>query len=179
MIYISLLRGINVGGRNKIKMADLKEVYKALAYEEVITYIQSGNVIFKTKKTAEAKLEKSIKEAIKKTFGLEIPVLVISKKELEALAQANPYKDRKLEPKYIHFTILASPPDQEKIDLVNAIEFPGEEFTVTDRVAYLCLPNGYGRTKLHNNFFESKLKVKATSRNLKSILKLIELSDYS
>lgn len=174
--YISLLRGINVSGQKKIKMADLKAMYINLGFEDVLTYIQSGNVIFKTKKTALEKLEKTIKEGIQKTFGFEVPTLVISRAELSTLAEANPYKDREVEHKFLYLTLLLHPPAKEKIQTIEAMEFPGEEFKITERVVYLCVPNGYGRTKLNNNFFESKLKTQATTRNLKSINKLLELS---
>ena len=175
--YISLLRGINVAGKKKVIMTELKKMFQDLGFQDVVTYIQSGNVIFKTKKTAEVKLEKIIKASIEKTFVFDVPVLVLSEKELQKIADNNPYKDRELELKLLHFTLLSTPPKEEKIKLVEAMEFPGEEFTITERVVYLCLPNGYGRTKLNNNFFESKLKVKATTRNLKSIYKLLELAN--
>ncbi|MFT7605208.1 MAG: hypothetical protein ACI8VT_002802 [Saprospiraceae bacterium] len=174
--YLSLLRGINVSGQKKIKMADLKLMYESLGFEDVTTYIQSGNVIFKTKKSRESNLEEPIKKEIRKTFGFEVPVLVLCYEELLSLAAANPYKDSELDHKFLHFTLLSTPPDAEKIKVVNEMQFPGEEFLVTKRVVYLCLPNGYGRTKLNNNFFESKLKVSATTRNLKSVNKLIELA---
>lgn len=174
--YIALLRGINVSGQKKILMADLKRMFHDLGYEKVVTYIQSGNVIFQTKKTAEAKLEKTIKAAIEKTFGFDVPTLVLTSTELQEIENSNPYKDRDVEHKFLGLTILATPPEEEKINMVQAINFPGEEFTVTKRVIYLCCPNGFGRSKLSNKFFESKLKVKATNRNLRSVLKLIELS---
>ncbi len=174
--YISLLRGINVSGQKKIKMADLKAMFERIGYEAVITYIQSGNVIFKTKKIAEAILETSIKEGIKKTFGFDVPVIVLAHDELQLLAEENPYKDSDLDHKFLHFTLLSSPPDSDKVKVIQAMEFPGEAFTITKRVVYLSLPNGYGRTKLNNNFFESKLKVQATTRNLKSVNKLLELA---
>lgn len=176
-VYISLLRGINVSGKKKIKMAALKAMFEDLGFEAVITYIQSGNIIFKTKKTKEALLEKKIKTAIEKTFGYNVPTLVLSRAELAKLEKENPYRKRDLAPNLLHFTLLATPPSSEKIQSVQAMEFPGEEFTITDRIVFLCLPNGYGRTKLNNNFFESKLKVQATTRNLKSINKILELSN--
>ena len=174
--YLSLLRGINVSGQKKIKMADLKKLYEDLGFSEVTTYIQSGNVIFKTKKTKEVILEESIKAGIEKIFGFDVPVLVLTHEELLSLADSNPYKNRDLDHKFLHFTLLSTPPDPKKIKAVSDMKFPGEEFTITKRVVYLCLPNGYGRTKLNNNFFESKLKVQATTRNLKSVYKLLELA---
>jgi len=175
--YIALLRGINVSGQKKIIMAELKKMFQDLKYQDVVTYIQSGNVIFKTKKTAETKLEKTIKVAIEKTFGFDVPVLVLPGKELQKLADDNPYKDRDVEHKFMGLTILATPPEDEKIKILQDIEFPGEEFTVTKRVIYLCCPNGFGRSKLNNKFFETKLKVRATNRNLRSVYKILELAE--
>lgn len=175
--YIALLRGINVSGQKKILMADLKKMFIDLGYQEVVTYIQSGNVIFQTKKTAEEKLEKNIKSAIEKTFGFDVPVFVLTRDELKKLSDNNPYKDRPVASNFIFLTILSSAPEDENIEMVQAMEFPGEEFSITKRVVYLCLPNGAGRSKLTNNFFEKKLKVRATSRNMRSVLKLLNLSE--
>lgn len=174
--YISLLRGINVAGKKKIKMAELKVMYEQLGYTDVISYIQSGNVIFKTKKTAVDQLAKVIKAAIMDTFGFEVPTLILSRASLQKLIEANPYKDRDVEPKFLHLTILANPPAAEKAESFKALSFPGEAFSLAERVVYLCLPNGYGRTKLNNNFIESKLKVQATTRNLKSANKILKLA---
>lgn len=175
--YISLLRGINVSGQKKIKMADLKAMYLNLGFENVITYIQSGNVLFKAQKTSAAKLGLLIKEAIQKTFGFDVPVLVIDEKEFKAMELANPYRDSDVEHKFLGLTFLAEVPDQERVIELKKLDFPGEEFEVIGRVIYLSCPNGFGRSKLSNNFFESKLKVKATSRNLRSTRKLIELAE--
>ena len=174
--YLSLLRGINVSGQKKIKMADLKAMFENMGFNEVITYIQSGNVIFKTKDGDEEQFSKAIKKEIQNTFGFDVPVLVLSYTTLLAMADSNPFKNRDTDHKLLHLTFLAAQPEAEKINSVNALDFPEEEFIVTNKVVYLYLPNGYGRTKLNNNFFESKLKVPATTRNLKSVNSLLELA---
>ncbi len=173
--YISLLRGINVGGKNKIKMAELRAMLEGLGFKDVVTYIQSGNIIFKTKKTKETALEKKIKEGILKTFGLEVPTLVLTEKTLQKLATENTYKDRDIPHNLLFLTFLSTSPTADKIKSVNAIEFPGEEFKVYKNVVYLCLPNGSARSKLSNNFFEKKLAVQATTRNLRTVNKLLEM----
>lgn len=174
--YISLLRGINVAGQKKIKMAELRLMYEKLGFESVRTYIQSGNVIFKTRKMALDRLEARIKSAIAETFGFDVPILVLQHETLQNMVDENPYKDRTVDPKFIYFTLLKNVPESERVQVVEAMNFPDEEFAISNRVVYLCVPNGYGRTKLSNNFFENKLKVQATTRNLKSIRKLLELS---
>lgn len=174
--YIALLRGINVAGQKKIKMAELKEMFSKMGYSNVVTYIQSGNVIFDTKKTKFATLENNIKTAILNTFTFDVPVLVTDHKELTDIEQNNPYRNRAVESKFLYFTLLAEAPDSTFIKKTQDLTFPGEAFYITPRVVYICVPNGYGRTKISNNFFESKLKVSATTRNLKTLSKLIELS---
>ncbi len=178
-IYISLLRGINVAGQKKIKMLDLKTMYQELGYTDVTTYIQSGNVIFKTKKKALDKIEQNIKKAISDTFGFDVPVLVLTNKTLEEIVQNNPYDKSEADSKHIYFTLLKSAPAAEKIAAIEKLEFPEEVFTITDKAIYLWVSKGYGRSKLNNNFFENKLKVQATTRNLKTIKKLLELSATS
>lgn len=173
--YISLLRGINVSGQKKIKMADLKLLYESLGLKNIVSYIQSGNVIFQSKSGKREKLEQSIQKAIFETFGFEVPVFVLEADKLITLSNANPFKDLAVEEKYLHLTLLHSAPEPEKIHAVSEMKFEGENFQLTKDVVYLYLPNGYGRCKLNNNFLESKLKVRATTRNLKTINHLLEL----
>jgi uncharacterized protein (DUF1697 family) len=175
-IYISLLRGINVSGQKKIKMADLKNMYEELGFSEVVTYIQSGNVLFSTKPAPEKALERKIKKAILDAFGYDVPVLVLTYETLERLAVKNPYSPEATDLKLLHMTLLSKPPEAAVMEAVQRLEYPGESFKITPEVVYLHLPNGYGRTKLNNNFFEAKLKVSATTRNLKTINKLLELA---
>ncbi|SNR72956.1 Uncharacterized conserved protein, DUF1697 family [Lutibacter agarilyticus] len=176
--YIALLRGINVTGHNNIKMADLKQLFLNLGHLNVTTYIQSGNVIFNSKKTNIETLEKEIIDTVYKNFGYNIKVLVITKTELETIFNNNPFvKKNTIDRSKLHVTLLSYKPNLNKIETINCLNSTtNDEFKIKDKSIYLNCPNGYGKTKLNNNFFEKKLNVSATTRNWKTITKLIELS---
>ncbi|PKA82565.1 uncharacterized protein (DUF1697 family) [Ulvibacter sp. MAR_2010_11] len=169
--YIALLRGINVSGHKKILMTDLKALFEALGFEKVQTYIQSGNVVFTSEK--KVNLADIISEAIKKAYGWEVPVLVLTVSEIEAILAHCPFPMEKMEKSY--FVLLAQPPLKEDIDATSSLYFPKEEFIITPQCVYLYTEIGAGNTKLSNNFFEKKLKVSATSRNYRTMAKLLSL----
>jgi uncharacterized protein (DUF1697 family) len=176
--YISLLRGINVSGQNKIKMDRLKEMYENLHFTNIITYIQSGNVIFQCKKTDPDDLAIEISTCIKSTFGMEIPVMVFEKNELKEIVFKNPFlTDEKKEISYQHVTFLARMPDKFSKESFVQYKSPVEEMAHFDRAIYLYCPNGYGKTKLTNSLFESKLNVGATTRNLRTTTELLNIAE--
>ena len=174
--HIALLRGINVGGRRKILMADLKEMFSKLGHSEVISYIQSGNIIFSSKsRKSNTSFEKEITIAIKERFGHDVPVIIRSVKEINDLIKLNPFlKDSQIED--LHVTFLKEVPDAEKINKLQELDFTPDQFSITDHHAYIACYGGYRNTKLTNTLFEKKLKVSATTRNWKTILKLQALS---
>lgn len=172
--YICLLRGINVGGHKKIKMADLKTLFTSLGYAELVTYIQSGNIIFKSHEIGVDEITAVIKKAIADTYGFEVPVFVLTRTMLTQI-----YESYAFSPAYIescYFTLLHTPAQPEDIAAVNTIEIPFEHFVVTENCIYFYPEKGYGRAKGTNSFFEKKLGVTATTRNYKTIKKLLELS---
>jgi len=172
--YISILRGINVSGQNKIIMADLKLLYEDLGFLDVITYIQSGNVVFKTNlKTTTTKLAKLIEDKIKGNYGFEVPVIIRTQNELQNIIEINPFKNDEIDGLYV--TFLSNQPNANQLEKLENVNFLPDKFELIDKEVYLSVVS-YGNTKLSNNFFESKLKVTATTRNLKTIIKLIELS---
>jgi len=177
-IYIALLRGINVAGHHKIKMAELKQLFVDLSYTNVITYIQSGNVIFQTKKLNSSKIENDIIKAIKAKFGYDLKVLVITKKELKTTFVSNPFlKKGTIDSTKLGITFLRNTPTLENIPQISALVSNSEdEFKIIEKTIYLHLPTGSAKTKLTNNLFERKLKTDATTRNWKTITKLVELS---
>ncbi len=179
-IYIALLRGINVSGQKKIKMVDLKTMFENLGFTSVTTYIQSGNIIFKSDKEDIDFLGHCIKERILETFEYDVPVLVLTPKTLKSIHQNNPFSKRimsgEIEEKRMYFTLLGSAPETTNPETCIAASSGGEEFVITKNVVYFFAANGYGKTKLNNNFFEKKLKCSATTRNLKTIIKLLEIS---
>lgn len=173
--YISMLRGINVGGQNKIKMETLRQLYAGLGFSYVQSYIQSGNVIFQSKSTDISLLEKTISAAIRETFGLEVPVLILTVRDMEQAVQKNPYRlDSSKDPGTIHLTFLSAIPEVSLLEKISSAAYVPDEFRVIGKVIYIHCPEGYGRTKLTNTFFENKLKLKATSRNLKTATELTE-----
>ncbi|MFA8344353.1 MAG: DUF1697 domain-containing protein [Rhodothermaceae bacterium] len=176
--YIAILRGINVSGKNKIKMAELKLMFEQAGFKNVVTYIQSGNIIFEHKKSDVVTLQKSIETEIKKTFDLDVPALVLEKKTLSKIFSNNPFLTKRSEDiNFLHATILENIPEKSLVSKIENFESGSDEFIVEKNVIYVFCPNGYGRTKLTNIFFENKLKTKATTRNWKTVTKLIELSE--
>ena len=176
--YISILRGINVSGHKLIKMDALKKLFEDLSFKNIRTYIQSGNVIFETKKVDTKNLEAKIEKQIFKTFGFEVLVLVKEKNEWKTVLNNNPFlKNRNEDISKLHVTFLSSEPEQTNIDNILQTKFNNDEFIILEKIIYLFCPDGYGNTKLSNNFFENKLKVSATTRNWKTIIELNKLTD--
>ncbi|MDD7886890.1 DUF1697 domain-containing protein [Flavivirga sp. 57AJ16] len=172
--YIALLRGINVSGQKKIPMAKLRELLTNSGLEGVQTYIQSGNVIFKSSEKDIHKLELKIHEAIKTHFGFEVPILVKTPEDLQYIFDNCPFPDEKKTNSY--FTLLYSVPDKGLIDDVSKITYPNETFVIANNCIYFYCSTGYGKAKYNNNFFERKLKTTATARNYKTMVKLIAMS---
>lgn len=174
--YIAILRGINVSGKNKIAMKDLKAALDGAGYQNVVTYIQSGNVVFKHKQTDEKTLAQQITQLIKTNFGLDVPVLVRTAKNIQQAYTNNPFlKQKGIDINKLHITFLDEVPTQENIDKTNTYSYPPDEFIIADDNVYVHCPDTYGNTKITNTFFENKLKVQATTRNLKTVTKLIEM----
>ena len=176
--YISILRGINVGGKNLIKMNLLKELYESLGFSPAITYIQSGNVIFQANRMAPEELEKILATAIASRFSFAVPVIVIEPAELKALVTQNPFTTKRSEDiEKLHITFLSQSPTLEITNSLNSNSYLPDELFVTNKAVYLYCPNGYGKTKLTNTFFESKLKVTATTRNMRTVMELLRISE--
>lgn len=175
--YVSILRGINVSGKNLIKMDALKKTYESLGFIDVKNYVQSGNIIFSADETETGLLEEKLSSAIKKDFGFEVPVIVMSKADLEKIIEENPFvRDSEKDPGALYVTFLAdSLADFDREGIEEKIQ-GDEEIHFGSRAVYLYCPHGYGKTKLNNTFLERKLKQKATTRNWKTTNKLLELA---
>ena len=175
--YISLLRGINVSGQKKIKMAGLVSLYEALGLKKVRTYVQSGNVIFDSAAGGARKLSQKIEEEIQKVFGFSVTVLIRTAAELQDVAENNLFlKKKATDITKLHVTFLSEKPDKAALKQLETIETGGDAFEVAEKHIYLYCPNGYGRTKLSNTFFEKKLKVAATTRNWNTVTALLEMA---
>lgn len=174
--YITLLRGINVSGQKLIKMVDLKKHFEELGFSDVQTYIQSGNIVFKSDKPSTQVLESLIEDKIKEKYGWDVPTMVKKKEELEYALKNNPRAHDGTDPKLVFFTFLDQEPTQENIEKLAEKEYPDEEYRIDGTCIYFHPKNGAGKAKMGNNLFENKLKVKATTRNLRTVQKLIEMA---
>lgn len=171
--FIVILRGINVSGKNKLPMQELRELLSTLGFQAIQTYIQSGNIILRSD-VARNTIVTQIQTAIKEQYGYDVPVLIRTVEEWEKAIANNPYPIDNH--KVLHFTFLSEVPMSTEIT-VNAAE--GDHYTIIDDVVYIYALGGYGKSKLSNNLFEKKLKVTATTRNYKTTMKLLELAKKS
>lgn len=170
--YIALLRGINVGGHKKILMADLRLILESIGLQNVQTYIQSGNVVFKSKNGNN--LDQKITKAIKEKYGFEVPVLVTTASKIKLILDDCPFSNEVKEKSY--FVLLQSLPSSENVSITNSVSYPNEEFVITKSCVYLYSEFGAAKAKLSTNFFERKLKVKATARNYRTMVKLVAMA---
>ena len=171
--FIALLRGINVSGQKKVPMAQLRSLLANSGFKNVQTYIQSGNVIFQTLEENKSELENIIQNSIFSHFGFDVSVLVRTPLNIQNILDVCPFSEDKKINSY--FTLLHSNPDISLMDETSVISYPDEEFHITNSCVYFFSSNGYGNAKCNNNFFERKLKVTATTRNYKTMVKLLSL----
>ncbi|OFX24347.1 MAG: hypothetical protein A2041_09765 [Bacteroidetes bacterium GWA2_31_9b] len=176
--YISILRGINVSGQKLIKMDALRQMYSDLGFKNIHSYIQSGNIIFQAQKIKHEYLEKKITEKIVADFGFNVPVIVMEFDYLSMVLKNNPFVVERTEDiTKLYVTFLSHEPVQANIDKINIGQFLPDEFILKGKTIYLFCPNGYGKTKLTNSFFENKFKVVATTRNWNTINELYKISE--
>ncbi|MFD2671728.1 DUF1697 domain-containing protein [Marinicrinis sediminis] len=173
--YIALLRGINVGGHHKIKMAELRELLEEIGLEQIQTYIQSGNVLF-TSSQPEQELRDQLEQAIKERFGFAVPVILRTRDEWEQLISNNPFTDGERqaasetsEGESFYVAMLHEPPSPEVIEKWKSYQTSEERMEVVGRDVYLLFPNSIRNSKMANQIHSLGL---ATTRNGKTILKL-------
>ena len=172
--YIALLRGINLGSHHKIKMTELRDSLEHIGLQNVQTYIQSGNVIFDTDIEGKEKIQDVVHAVILKDFGFDVPTLAVTQEAVESILKTNPFADE--EENRLYFVLLKNPPEKSLVDQFKEQKFENEDFHITDQCVYLVCKKGYGNAKLNNNLIERKLKVEATTRNLKTMQKLLEMT---
>ncbi len=173
-MYVILLRGVNVGGNNKVPMADLRTALADRGLEKVSTYIASGNV-FADSSLGSVELALLVRTTILDSFGLEIPVLVRTHAELVSVAQRNPFEHEKDNAK-LAITFLDGEPSPFSITALLTANPEPEQFVIDGTTMYAYYPNGFGQTKLTSTLIDRKLKTISTTRNFNTLLKLIELS---
>jgi uncharacterized protein (DUF1697 family) len=170
--YIALLRGINVSGQKKIKMAELRNLLTEAGLTQVQTYLQSGNVVFQSESSEKA--SEKIERCIMEHYGYQVKVLLTTPDALGQIVAENPFSEQ--DTKLLYVTFLAEDPAPELLEKLQAVDYSPETFVFKDNIIYTFAANGYGRAKLNNNFLEKKLKVAATTRNWKTVNALLEMS---
>ncbi|MBX3280853.1 MAG: DUF1697 domain-containing protein [Acidobacteria bacterium] len=175
MRYVALPRGINVSGANMIKMSDLKAAFESLGFENVVTYINSGNLAFDTKKTAETTLIKKAAAILASLTGRPIPVMVREQTYIERIILNNPFAGQFESHKEMHVLFLNEELTKEgKLFLAENVP-PPERFSVSGREIYCHLPMGVADSYLGRGTFERKLKIAVTARNWRTVEKLAAL----
>jgi uncharacterized protein (DUF1697 family) len=173
-VFISLLRGINVGGNKKIRMAELTALYQSLGFTTVQTLLQSGNVIFSSTLTDPASITAQLEAAIIERFGFESKIILRSHDQLRAIIQHHPCSaDQLAEPARILVTFLQREPDPQAVEALRQAHQGSEIIHHQGQELYLYYPDGMGRSKLDNSFIERKLKVISTGRNWNTVNKLL------
>ncbi len=174
--YVALLRGVNVGGKNRLPMKDLAAMFGESGCVDVLTYIQSGNVVFRATKACATRIPTVVAAAISDRFGFRAPVIVRSADELRAIARDNPFLRPGADVDALHVMFLADRPAKGNVASLDPKRSPPDVFEVRGSEIYLRCPNGAARTKLTNAYFDAKLSTTSTMRNWRTVLKLAELA---
>ncbi|HOY39199.1 MAG: DUF1697 domain-containing protein [Bacteroidales bacterium] len=175
--YISLLRGINVNGKNRITMDALRKSYGNLGFGSVRTYVQSGNVVFTANDAQAEELAQKITQQIKKDFGVDVPVIVLTIDQLQHIVDSNPFLEHgDTNENSLYITFLSSYPHNIDIPTIEAKKLRNEEVFFAGNAVYLYCHDGYGNTKLTTGFFETKLNLHATTRNWKTTNTLLQMA---
>lgn len=173
-----MLRGVNVGGHNRIKMDALRNLYESLGMLDVRTYVQSGNVVFRTKERNLAAVGKSIEDAIQRGFGFRPGVVLRTTSEMRAAIAKNPFASRQgIDPAKLLVTFLSAIPDAEARGNALAINTLPEELRIDGGEVYIYFPNGMARPKMSWPRIEKALKTYGTGRNWNSVTKLLEMAE--
>jgi len=167
--YVALLRGVNLAGKNKVPMPELRALFESLGHTEVSTYIQSGNVLLTSVRPLKPK---SLETALHDQFGFLVAVMLRTPQELERVVASNPFKGA--DTSKLHVGFMAGEPSRQVVDNLDRDRFKPEEFVVQGHDLYLHLPNGVGRTKLPA-YLDRQLKIPFTIRNWNTVMKLLEL----
>ena len=176
--YVALLRGINVGGKKKLPMAELRQLMTGLGHDGVRTHLQSGQAVFASGHGDEESLAAELAQAIQEHFGFAVDVIVRDHAYLKAIAEACPFPAAELEAKQLHVTYFSAPVDAERFAEIDQQAYLPEEFRLGDRALYLYAPDGLGRSQLAAHLAKTRINkdLIATSRNWNTVVKLVELT---
>lgn len=174
--HLALLRGINVSGHNMIKMEALKTTLEAIGFTNVVTYIQSGNVFVETEEESGFGVGFKIKQEIFKTFGHEVPVIVIGKNDLELCLKNNPFlKQKEVDTKKLYVAFISKELSSSAINELKISQFKPDEAVIDGNRIFIKYDIGAGKTRLDQKYIEKKLNVTATIRNWNTVTKLLEM----
>jgi uncharacterized protein (DUF1697 family) len=174
--YVALLRGINVGGKNMLPMADLTGMFTRAGCTDVRNYIQSGNIVFKAGSDLAKKIPDVIGKEVLRRFGFQPPLVLRSAAEMRTVSGANPFLKSGTDPELLYVMFLANKPGEKEAAALDPARSPPDAFELRGSHIYLSLPNGAARSKLTNAYFDSKLKTMSTGRNWATVLKLVEMT---
>ena len=172
MIYVALLRGLNVGAHNRISMKDLSAVFQAAGCVDVETFIQSGNVLFTAKAAVVRQLPTLVAQSLQNDFEVNSPVVLRTADELATVVKGNPFLKRGDDLATLHVGFLATVPEPSRVKALDPARSPPDEFMVKGRELYLHFPKGLGRSKLTNAWFDKQLETLSTVRNWNTVLEL-------
>ena len=175
-IYITLLRGINVGPHKRIKMENLRASFEALGFEQVKTYIQSGNVVFQTGKVSTSRLSKQIEERIRKEFGFPISVVTRTAAEVSLAVDSNPFlKEKGIDPEKLHVTFLSESPKPAALQKLTGLTPPPDRLHCVGKEIFFYLPNGVSGSVLMRQSVDRILQVVPTTRNWRTVNQLAQM----
>jgi uncharacterized protein (DUF1697 family) len=175
MRYVALLRGINLGGATMVKMEELRKCFEALGFENVATYINSGNVGFDCRKASEAKLCSKLEKAVEEKFGRFLSVMAREQKEIERILKNNPFEGEFDSHKEMHVLFLKEELSKEKANAIYDAAFDGERYHADGREIYCHRPRGVAESLLTKGVIDKKMKINFTGRNWRTVQKLAEL----
>lgn len=176
-VHVALLRGVNVGGKNKLPMKALAALFEEAGGTGVQTYIQSGNVLYRAGAAVARRVPERVAAAIAREHGLTVPVVTRSLAELRDVVAGNPFLGAGTDPKLLHVALLADSPTPAQVASLDPARSPPDELAVRGREVYLKLPNGVARTKITNAYLDSRLGTTSTVRNWNTVCKLLELGE--
>lgn len=174
--HLALLRGINLAGKNKLGMADLRAVFEDLGCADVRTHIQSGNVLFRAGAPLAKRVGAAASRELAARFGLEVPVVTRSRAQMRAVRDGNPFRPGTPE-KALHVVFLADRPGAARARALDPERSPGDAFQVRGAEVYLSCPRGIGRSKLTTAWFDRQLQTVSTIRNWNTVQTLCALLD--
>lgn len=174
--HVALLRGVNVGGKNRLPMKALVAMFCDSGCRDVRTYIQSGNVLFKADTALVHRVPALVTKAISARFGFNVPIVTRTVAELADVASSNPFLKHGADPKTLHVAFLLDRPSKSSVSEPEPDRSPPDEFAVRGREIYLRCPNGVARSKLTAQYFDSRLNTTSTARNWRTVMRLLELA---